>query len=107
MTGKSALKAKAVVATAVEGPGTHAIAPEARVIVEAALRDEMASTKWNVMGRRRHHRETHFLLRATGMGWRRARHIRKGIVSAATRLRQDGKPTEREVQLAVDLILQA
>lgn len=85
----------------------HTIAPEARVIVEAALRDEMASTKWNVMGRRHKHRETHFLLRATGMGWRRAWHLRRGIVKAATRLRQDGMPTEREVQLAVDLLLQS
>jgi len=101
-------KSKIVVSpVAEEGPGTSAIAPEARVIVEAALRDEMAGTKWNVMGRRRKHKETHFLLRATGMGWRRARHIRKGIVGAASRLRADGKPTEREVQLAVDLILQS
>lgn len=101
-------KASVVVSpVAEEGPGTAAIAPEARVIVEAALRDEMASTKWNVVGRRRKHRETHFLLRATGMGWRRTRHVRKGIVHAAARLREDGKATEREVQLAVDLVLQS
>lgn len=99
-------KAKVIVSPeADEGPGMSAVAPEARVIVEAALRDEMASTKWNLIGRRRKHKETHFLLRATGMGWRRARRIRKGIVHGAARLRQDGKPTEREVQLAVDLIL--
>ncbi len=97
----------APVATESDGKAVEAVAPEARVIVEAALRDEMAITKWNVIGRRRKHRETHFLLRATGMGWRRARHIRKNIVKAATRLRVDGKPTEREVQLAVDLVLQA
>ncbi len=103
-----AAKAKAIVSVpAQEGPGTAAIAPEARVIVEAALRDEMATTKWNLVGRRRKHRETHFLLRATGLNWRRSRHLRRGIVVAARRLREHGKPTEREVQLAIDLVLQA
>jgi hypothetical protein len=88
------------------GKAANAVAPEARVIIEAALRDEMATTKWNIMGRRRKDRETHFLLRATGMGWRRSRRIRRAIRGGAKRLREDGKPTEREIQLAVDLILQ-
>ena len=76
-----------------------------RSILESALRDEVGTSRFAFLGRRKRRSRCYHLLRADGVSRKRANHLVKGLRVAARRLRGAKELKEREIGTALDLIL--
>ena len=72
-----------------------------RDLVASALDDAAALGAWRILGRRRRVRRLYFLLRADGVGWRRARALAARTRRAVANVRREPKARAT----ALDLIL--
>lgn len=82
------------------------LAPKPHVVVRAAIEAMLANPGWHFLERKKQLDHACHLLRGSGMGALKVRHVRKRIQASAKTLAGRTDSLQRDLDLAVDLALQ-